>query len=259
MVGQLSVILEYTASPPLITTSQSISVPSRYSSSIIAQLRGLAPLGSTPSQSDSLPMAPSLVRKVSAMTASVSLYVSSRCSSSFTRTTPMDRSPTVGFSTAGKPTILAAAGSWSTDLMRKLRGVGRPASDIIRRVSCLFFAASMALDVFDTQPRPSATRAASGTAVSQKVMTPEGGRPSRGSFFTAATICDTTWSRLALRSMGMNFLMVPSASRASLQDPGLSMMMDIRPCALARSKINFLPSYPALMNTTTRSLRRDRR
>jgi hypothetical protein len=38
--------------------------------------------------------------------------------------------------------------------MRKLRGVGRPASDIIRRVSCLFFAASMAFDVFDTHLGP---------------------------------------------------------------------------------------------------------
>mmetsp|Transcript_14884 Transcript_14884/g.31965 ORF Transcript_14884/g.31965 Transcript_14884/m.31965 type:complete len:432 (-) Transcript_14884:116-1411(-) len=253
MVGQLSVTLEYTALPLLITTSQSTSIPSRYSSSIIWHLRGCAPLGRTPPLSLILPMAPSLVRKVSSITASTSAYLLFSPSASFTRTTPMDSSPLIGFSTAGKPTAAAASSSWSLPSMRLFLGVGSPARPIRRRVSCLFFAASIALGVLVTQPSPSATRAASGTAVSQKVITPEGGRPSRGSFWTASTMAFTTSLRSALRSMGMNFLMMPSASSFSDQEPGLSMTMDMRPCCLARSKMNFLPAYPALMNTTTRS------
>mmetsp|Transcript_44760 Transcript_44760/g.85588 ORF Transcript_44760/g.85588 Transcript_44760/m.85588 type:complete len:241 (+) Transcript_44760:2972-3694(+) len=126
-----------------------------------------------------------------------------------------------------------------------------------RRVSCLFLAASIAFLELPGRPRRSATLAARGTAVSQKVITPEGGRPSSIRPWIAATICSTTVGDSM--STGMNRLMMPVVTSSADHVPGLSMMTLSTPSCCAFSKMNFLPGYPAEMKTSTRSRSMERR
>mmetsp|Transcript_44760 Transcript_44760/g.85589 ORF Transcript_44760/g.85589 Transcript_44760/m.85589 type:complete len:205 (+) Transcript_44760:2327-2941(+) len=116
-VGQLSVTTQYAGWPPVITTSMSTSVPSRYSSSIIWHLRGWAPSGMLPSL-PIWPIFPSLERYIPSIIPITSLYTFLRWFESFTRTTPMLSSPLMGFSTAGNPTCSAARSTWEGSLRR---------------------------------------------------------------------------------------------------------------------------------------------